>query len=54
MRRGDAAKRARRGHVNKAEVREPWERVPSRAIDRALICPTSGSWHPFSRVEWVS
>jgi hypothetical protein len=50
MRRGDAAKRAGAGHVNKAEVGEPWERVPSRAIDRALICPASGSWHLRLRV----
>ena len=44
VRRGDAAKRARRGHVNKAEIGQPWERLPSRAIDRALICSASGSW----------
>ena len=35
---GDAAKRARRRDVDKAEVGEPWERVASCTIERALIC----------------
>ena len=46
MRRGDAAKRAGGRDVDQAEVGEPWERVPSRAIERALMCGASGSWQP--------
>ena len=44
MRRGDAAKRAGGRDVDKAEVGEPWERVPSRAIERALMCRVSGQF----------
>jgi len=70
MRRRDAAKRAGGRDVDKAEVGEPWERVPSRAIDRALVCRVSGSWqlrlpihpecsehrrsHQAERPRWIS
>jgi hypothetical protein len=42
MRGSDAAKCARGGNMDKTEVREPGEGLPSRALERALMCHVCG------------